>query len=316
MTIPPRHILVTGSTRSGTTFLGKMLALPSEVGYVQEPFNCRRGLASVEEYFLYLYDGMPSEEAQRSMVAALLEGRGSFRRLPILEGPSLSRKVGRLLGKSESNLVYLWTRVNPRVKRLLLKDPFACLASEYLHRHFGVSVIVLMRHPAAFVTSMLRLGHPSHLTDLLDQPALVEHHLQDVRRNVSTNDLTMVEQLATVWLCLYGVLQTFSARNPGMILLRHEDLSVDPEDVISSLYCQLDLPFTSKIRQTVREHTRSDNPVDPTANQPHVLKRNSQENAVRWKGILSGKDVDTIRGITSPIARDYYADDSWSPDVP
>ncbi|HUH21151.1 MAG TPA: hypothetical protein VLZ09_04715, partial [Gaiellaceae bacterium] len=46
-----RPILVTGAHRSGTTWVGKMLALAPGVGYVHEPFNPRFSAGRFDRYF-------------------------------------------------------------------------------------------------------------------------------------------------------------------------------------------------------------------------------------------------------------------------
>jgi hypothetical protein len=46
-----RPILVTGAPRSGTTWVGKMLALAPGVGYVHEPFNPRFSAGCFDRYF-------------------------------------------------------------------------------------------------------------------------------------------------------------------------------------------------------------------------------------------------------------------------
>ena len=40
----------------------------------------------------------------------------------------------------------------------LLKDPIACMSSEYLHREFEMDVVIIIRHPAAFVSSLQKMG--------------------------------------------------------------------------------------------------------------------------------------------------------------
>ena len=45
-------ILITGSPRSGTTFVGRMLALPRSIGYLDEPFNVQIGMTWVPRQFV------------------------------------------------------------------------------------------------------------------------------------------------------------------------------------------------------------------------------------------------------------------------
>src|SRR6185437_8497572 len=99
-----KHILVTGCPRSGTTFLGRVLALPNEVCYVSEPFNKDFGLAGLDKQFVHMYRGMPDEKYYRTILESLLNRRARFKRLPVEPGLGLRKNVGRLLFKSGTNL--------------------------------------------------------------------------------------------------------------------------------------------------------------------------------------------------------------------
>ncbi len=81
----PRHlvstlsnapILVTGSHRSGTTWLGKLLAASAGIGYIQEPFNLdhpRPGVCSARlpHWFMHLTEA--SGERYRPALARTLQ---------------------------------------------------------------------------------------------------------------------------------------------------------------------------------------------------------------------------------------------------
>lgn len=58
-------ILVTGTVRSGTTFVGKVLSLPLEVDYIHEPFNPLCGMPGIDRWHCYLRSRFDSEEMQR-----------------------------------------------------------------------------------------------------------------------------------------------------------------------------------------------------------------------------------------------------------
>ena len=51
-------ILITGSPRSGTTWIGKMIASAPSVGYIHEPFNPAHNTgicaACIEDWFTYI----------------------------------------------------------------------------------------------------------------------------------------------------------------------------------------------------------------------------------------------------------------------
>jgi hypothetical protein len=144
---PP--ILVTGAHRSGTTWVGKMLALAPGVGYVHEPFSPRtpRGLSPAG--FRHYYAVVTPENAaryrsglERSLelrydLGAQLAGARSWRDLARV--PVDYRRLRRWRGNGS---------------RPLVKDPIALLSAEWLAETFGMDVVVLIRHPAAFAASL------------------------------------------------------------------------------------------------------------------------------------------------------------------
>lgn len=93
-----RHILVTGCPRSGTTFLGKVLSFPTEVGYIREPFNRDFGLDDLEYEFPYIHQGMQKEQVYRDMVEALLSRKANFKSLPPSGANNLKQSVVCFLG--------------------------------------------------------------------------------------------------------------------------------------------------------------------------------------------------------------------------
>ena len=121
---PGDPILVTGSNRSGTTWVGRMLEASRELEYVHEPFN-----ASLWPRPLgmrlgghYAYVSEANEEALGAAMRRVLAYRPPYlRQLPEARGP---RDVARL-GKA----VLLAERARLRRRRPLLKDPIAIFAA-------------------------------------------------------------------------------------------------------------------------------------------------------------------------------------------
>jgi len=56
-----RPVLVTGSMRSGTTFVGNVLAASDRLFYLHEPLNPVWGIASNNRWFLYVRDANDEE---------------------------------------------------------------------------------------------------------------------------------------------------------------------------------------------------------------------------------------------------------------
>lgn len=305
-------ILLTGAHRSGTTFVGRMLSLPASVGYIKEPFNRDFGISGIDRWFLYISDTVPAASRYRALIKDLLQGRARYRKIPPREGDPPSQRLARLLFRSRGHLDYRLAHCNPLVRRLLVKDPIACLSSEYLHRTFGMEVIVLIRHPAGFAASLKRLGWRFNVDVFRSQPELLHDHLAGLLPDLPAQNRTPIEEAARTWLCLYSVLERFLERNPAMIPVRHEDIARDPVEQIHSLYDRLELPFTARVQRTIARHTSTSPGKDMPGTRAHVLRRNSAAIPAQWKKILTPAEIATVRQITAPLAARWYADETWS----
>jgi len=305
-------ILVTGAHRSGSTFVGKMLAAHHSVGYLHEPFNPEFGIETVPGWFYYVQDGMESEPAFRASFQALLNGRGRYK-VPVRDVPSgqWSRRAARRVIRSRSELDYAKAIIDPRVRRFLIKDPIACMSTEYLVNRYAMAAVLLFRHPAAFVASLKRMGWHFNFEDLTAQSELMDDHLAPFLEGVDQSSLSPVEQGAIVWNCVYATLHSFADRDRQLITVRHEDLSADPIATFGALYEQLGLEFTRRCVRTIETHTSDKNPTDPQLGQTDSLRRNSRENISRWKSVLSPTEIRTIHAITESTASRYYPDGDW-----
>lgn len=311
------HILVTGAHRSGSTFIGKVLALHNSVGYVSEPFNNRNGLKQFDRWFMYVSDSVDRQNNRKysRTIENLLNGRARFKRIPLFEGKlDPVHLIGRMLYGNRAN--YDFSQLTKHnVKRYLLKDPIACMSSEWLHSEYNVDVVVIFRHPAAFAGSLKRLGWTFDFSTFQDQRELMDTYLRNVlpadRTIEDLNELSPLEQGVILWNCIYYVLDQYVKRNPQFIVVRHEDISESPLEEFERLYQRLDIPYTEEIKESIVKWTSPTNPTDPKNNKTHVLQRNSKENAKRWKSILTESEIAFIKENTLPFSEHYYTSSDW-----
>ena len=317
-------ILVTGNPRSGTTIVGAMLALPTHVGMIYEPFQPLSGVVGFDFEFPYFTKGDPKEEKFRKTMQEIFTGGAAYKRNT---GRGRFGPLSPLLRQLfQNNLAYrnLLARLDPRHSRFLVKDPHLFLAAEYLHREFGMACVIMVRHPAAVVASYKRLTWDAELRSFTDQPLLVKRHLEQMRPFDSA-DLSVVERAAYHWLWCNKVLLDYRRRNPDMIFVRHEDFALDPVPSIRRLYEQLNLPFTERVERQIWRHTSTENKAPPLSNKLNeaniaqvvawsrgdwkgVVKRDSRKTVSIWKNELSAEEQDTVHRITGEICHEWYRD--------
>src|SRR5699024_4099991 len=147
-------ILVTGIHRSGSTFVGNILSLNKNVGYIQEPFNQFYGLSIFDTDFKYLKAGTVSEDvrvvldnlihlkkATYSITSVtesnkVIQGRRGILKEAVqnISVENIHKYIGKILFRSDSQLKFQLLKYNLRVNRVLMKDPLASLSSRYLSR--------------------------------------------------------------------------------------------------------------------------------------------------------------------------------------
>jgi Sulfotransferase family len=302
---PP--ILVTGAHRSGTTWVGKMLALAPGVAYVHEPFNPRTPAGLSPAPFDRYFTVVTAENEDRYLPG--LERTLAFRYDlgAGLHGPAGVRDLARA-GRDFARLL------PPRLAgfRPLVKDPIALLSAEWLADRFGMDVVVLARHPAAFAASLGRLGWSHDFGSFVvagEVPEIVSRYEHEIREQAERPGDPLA-QASLLWRILYGAVESYRERHPEWTYLRHEDASVDPLGTFERLYGRLGLELTPQARQEIERATStSDNPAELRS--PHDVKLASAASLGRWRKQLTPEEIEFLRSSTGDVWPSFYSDEDW-----
>jgi hypothetical protein len=199
-----------------------------------------------------------------------------------------------------------------RGQRALLKDPFAVFSTPWFAKRLGCKVVITVRHPAAFASSLKRLNWLFDFQPLLDQPLLMRDHLEPYREEMQCmSPEDVVGQGALLWKLIYRSVRADAERNPGFIVVRHEDLSRDPVGGYRDLYSSLGLEFTPRVEKFILSSSSSENPVELSRKKVHGFKLDSRANIAAWRKRLTDEEVDRIHKITEEIAPLYYSEAEW-----
>jgi len=282
--IAGRPILVTGSIRSGTTWVGRMIAASPSVGYIHEPLNPwdmhkKQGICSVPVPYWYLYITKENETAYyepiKNMLSfhyCLLKGLGTIR----------SRKdVRRVWQEARAFQIY-----RSRGARPLVKDPFAVFSAEWLAETFDMDVVILIRHPAAVVGSIKRVKWGSPFHHLLQQPLLMRDYLgpfQAQLEEYANTERDIIDQAILTWRIIYYVVIKQRNKHEDWIFLRHEDIAQDPRRGFQDLFARLGLDYSPQVQSAIREHSDPSNPGEVPIEWPYALKRDSRSVIWNWR---------------------------------
>ena len=273
-------ILVTGSHRSGTTWVGRIIASSPSVAYIHEPFHIHDGPAVCQARFdlWFTYVCAENEERYRKPIAKML--RAARRR---------------------SVPWYRTSRTRP-----LIKDPLAVFSAAWLASRFETRNVVLIRHPAAFAGSLKENNWTHPFSHFLRQPLLMKHHLQpfaDEILSFASGERDIVDQAALLWNVIHSTILTYQDTFPGWIYVRHEDLSRNPMEGFRFVFDRLELELCEASRQAIVAHS--------FAQAPTALKRNSLANIDTWKRRLTGAEIERLKSQVWDISRRFYSDQEW-----
>lgn len=193
-----------------------------------------------------------------------------------------------------------------------MKDPIALFSAEWLHKKYNMNVLVLIRHPAAFCSSLKIKKWEFDFNNFTRQPLLMEKYLYPFEKEIhefTKNKKNIIEQGILLWKCFHSTIKIYQGKYPQWLFVRHKDLSVDPVNQFRPIYKELGLEFTQEVKEVIHANSGAQNPVEQTEENEFI--RNSRKTITNWMTRLSQEEIHQIRLKTSEIASSFYTDKDW-----
>ena len=313
-----RPILVTGAHRSGTTWVGRMIALSPRVGYIHEPFNIahRPGTCAIRIDHWYTY--LTEENESRFIEPLSRTVMFSYDLGAELRAVRSPRDALRALRDGSR---FCWHRLLG--SRPLIKDPIAVFSAEWLAERFDMDVVVLIRHPAGMASSLKRWQMPHPFADFVAQERLMQERLAPFRAEIHEHaryQHPLAEQAALLWRLVYSSVEDYRRDHPDWQFVRHEDLSRDPVSGFGRIYARLGLEMPARVRGAIARHSH---PGARRLGRPSTMDdrlsrggkmgihRDSQEVAESWRRRLTQREIETVRNGVRGVAESFYSDADW-----
>ena len=294
-----KNILVTGSHRSGSTWVGDTITSAKAVRLVGEPFNLKVGYDCPLTYWFEYIDSSTSARKQKKVKHYLNSYYEPFH-------ISNLKKLFRFYApdKRRSWLLDFKSRLHDRA---IIKDPIALMSAEWLYQTFDWNMVILIRHPAAFVASLKVQDWKFPFHDLLHQTNLLNTHLRTYAADIqeyANAEKDIISQGILLWNIMHSVIYRYKEKyNSNWYFAKHEDLSLNPIGEFKKMFSYLQLPFDDKVQQHIIDSTK---PKEESR-----LKRNAKENIKSWKNRLSLDEIDEIKKGTKDVWRHFYTEEDW-----
>ncbi len=292
-----RPVLVTGSHRSGSTWLGRLLASADELHYVQEPFNIvdRQRWLHPRPPRQFLYITTENEDDWLGPMADVINLRYPWlAHLRTFPSPRMTRRVAGVTMRARAS--------RRRGCAALLKDPIAIFSTEWLALRFDVRPLILVRDPVAFVGSLKDRNWTFDFRHWADQPLLMRDHLEtwadDIARMIA-EPTDVVEQGILMWNVIYGFVDDLRRRDPSVLVVNYETLASNPLVEVETLFRRLGLRYGDEQHAAVIELTTGSGGTGTTAID---VRRDSQLSLETWRDRLTPDEIDAVRSSTASIA--------------
>ncbi|MBW2937722.1 sulfotransferase [Aureisphaera sp. CAU 1614] len=294
-----KNILVTGSHRSGSTWLGKVITSSSDYVYVDEPFNIGKNHKSSP--FKNQFEYLPGKS-----VAFQNKAKKYLNSFNSLFANTTFDKL--IYIKSRKDIRKFLSEVKSRTTRgYVYKDPLALMSAEWIYKNYGWDIVVLIRHPAAFVASLKVKNWQFYFKYFSEQEMLINTHLQAYSKTITeytNNRPDILKQGILLWNILYSMVCYLQEKyKEEWYFVKHEDLSLQPMEEFEKLYNFLKIEMDDRVKDYILETTSS--------KEQTLLKRDSKKNISSWKNRLSLQEIQEIKEGTKEVWKHFYSDEDW-----
>jgi hypothetical protein len=298
-------ILVTGSHRSGTTWVGHILSSHRKIAYLHEPFNPPYAIirGQFENSFQFICEENEGEHKHK------IDNVTMFR-YPFLDQLSGAKSTRRKLAVLRDFSFFLKHRIAR--SRPLVKDPLALLSSEWFYKTYKADMVILVRHPAAFCSSLKLKNWQFDFANFSTQKAAMQTLLEPFKDKIEEYSLrqpNIIDQGILIWNIAHSLIADWEHRYKEWNIVRHEDLSLEPMIEFEKLHQNLGIPFNKTTKECILKSSGSHNPKEQTKGKEFV--RDSKANIDNWKKRLTDTEITKIRGATEKVSRYFYTDRDW-----
>jgi hypothetical protein len=222
-------IIVSGSGRSGTTWLGNVIA-GDEFRILFEPFDYRH---------------VP--EANGLGLRPYFRPKDNYPQwFPFIERVMTGNIENKWIDQEKNRL-----NIEKIQKGILIKEIRGNGMLAWIADNFHCKIVYIIRHPCAVITSRLKLKWETHLESFWEQQELIDDYLLQYK-NVIENAKTEVQKHAVMW-CIENLIPLHHISEYGWIFCKYEHLLMDPEKEIKRILNLLGQDFSDSRKKAIYE---------------------------------------------------------------
>lgn len=304
-------IVVTGAHYSITTLLGAILDASPAYHMVHEPANPEGTLSfqtiGTSDWYEY-FDEASYFDLREALIGILHSdqlGRETMRRIAQVRGPRDAGRIVRFLQRQ------LPRRLSPRPG--IFKAPFLAFSARTLQAMDGLRVVIGVRHPAAWIESVVRRDGGYDVSCLL-QPALLDAvpEFADDLRRAAGRTLSPLQEALLLWKVIHTHHHRYLLGNDRTAVFRQEDLVRNLQEECRRLFAFAGVEVPATLGE-VLTRTMGGSAVDfRPGGFDDYLARDGEAVLAKWRTRVSAEELALIRRETEGLAAMFgYGPQDW-----
>jgi hypothetical protein len=193
-----------------------------------------------------------------------------------------------------------WSPATRSASRVIVKDPTALLMTEWIAEQFKAQILIVMRHPCGFASSLDALNWPFDVNTLLHQENLMQDHLEQFEGVIRCAEDDKWLTHGAIWASAHTVFARQMKVHADWHLCKYEDLCNDPAVLYTSLAQKLGLELSHHALNKIQSLSVTD------SSDSGSTRRNSKAMPDIWQQRMSSGQVDAVMGIVNEFGLEYY----------
>lgn len=221
----------------------------------------------------------------------------------------ITKQIEALFSKNIDELVNLSEKSLTQV----LSEPLGLFSAEWFSKRYQADVLLVVRHPASFVSSLIRLGWNYDFTEWTKQDELMKLHLSEFKDELKNPPKykDILAQGILLWRGFYSVVRKLELQYPAWKVVTLEQLSREPVAEFEKLFKHYGLEFTENSKQIILEHTKAGNTVGAPVEGGDDHRRDSKKMVSIWRDRLSAEQVLKIKEEAKDVWVNWYKEQDW-----
>ena len=290
--------IVTGSHRSGTTWIGNTIAKGTNSAYIWEPFNLKVPYSKRSSYgksFLKIENWYHLVENSDDQICNDLAHLFNKRELDIKGILSILPKSLKKNPKATLKWLINDSKLSINLKinnSAIIKDPIMLFSTEYISKKLKSKCILITKDPRSFYNSLKKASWGFDFKNIYYPCTRFQHlneYIYEVEERLHKGALLDPKSIGLLWNILHKHMYYLSKFN-NFKLIKYEDICEDPVLHLDKLAV---FATTKKLSKKIKSriHYEQNNKVSDSQKIQMIRHENSKKISRLWQSQLSFNEL-------------------------